>query len=59
MYADGQGETKNSVQDYMWLNLADRKGFESAAIIRDLVAGEMTSEQIAEAEKLAREWKPK
>ncbi len=59
MYADGQGVTQNSVQAHMWLNLADREGLESAAIIRDLVAGEMTSAQIAEAQKLAREWKPK
>ncbi len=27
--------------------------------VRDIIAGRMTPEQISEAEKLAREWKPK
>ena len=47
----------------MWLSLAAAQG--SAADrdayyveVRDLAAEAMTSEQIAEAERLAREWKP-
>ncbi len=59
MYANGQGVAQDKVQAHMWLNLADRQGFESAAIIRDRVAGMMTFKQFAEAQKLAREWKPK
>ena len=59
MYANGQGVAQDKVQAHMWLNLADRQGFESAAIIRDKVAGMMTFKQFAEAHKLAREWKPK
>jgi hypothetical protein len=31
----------------------------AASRSRDQVAGEMSSDQIAEAQKLAREWKPK
>jgi len=38
----------------MWLNLSGAK-FSSAATDRDLLAKRMTSEQIAEAQKLARE----
>ena len=34
-------------------------GFDEAAKNRDLIAKEMTPEQIAEAQRLAREWKPK
>ena len=59
MYDNGQGVAQDKVQAHMWLNLADRQGFESAAIIRDRVAGMMTFKQFAEAQKLAREWKPK
>jgi hypothetical protein len=48
---------------HMWLNLAasrvGEKDRENAVMDRDKVASEMTSAQIAEAQKLAREWKPK
>jgi uncharacterized protein len=47
----------------MWLNLAASRlsGSEAkkAAHIRDRVASKMTPEQIAEAQRLAGEWKPK
>ena len=43
----------------MWFNLAVANGFKEAVRNRDMVARHMTPEQIAEAQKLAREWKPK
>jgi hypothetical protein len=49
----------------MWVNLAASRfavsqvGRERAIKSRDLVAAKMTPAQIAEAQKLAREWKPK
>ena len=50
----------------MWFNLsaarfapADVRGRIAATRNRDVVAAKMTPEQIAEAQKLAREWKPK
>ena len=43
----------------MWWNLAAAKGNAVAVKNRDKVAAKMTSTQIAEAQKLAREWKPK
>ena len=46
----------------LWLNLARSQGdhfvSNTAAEDRDRVAARMTREQIAEAQKLAREWKP-
>jgi hypothetical protein len=42
----------------MWWNLAAVSGHENAIKNRDMVAKEMNSAQIAEAQKLAREWKP-
>jgi hypothetical protein len=39
----------------MWFNIAVRNEYEKGREIRDKVANEMTSEQITEAQKLARE----
>ena len=58
MYATGQGVAKDDVQAHMWFNLSSISGYENAASNRDKIAGRMTPSQIAEAEKLAREWKP-
>jgi len=43
----------------MWFNLAAAQGYSKAQIARDKVAGQMTPSQIAEAQSLARQWKPK
>lgn len=43
----------------MWFSLAVTTGDEDAVVSRDLVATEMTAEQITEAQRLAREWLPK
>jgi TPR repeat protein len=57
-YDNGLGVPQDKVSAYMWLNLAATQGKEGAATFRDLVARLMTPAQIAEAQKLAREWKP-
>ena len=57
-YDNGLGVPQDKVSAYMWLNLAAAQGKEGAATFRDLIARRMTSAQIAEAQKLAREWKP-
>jgi uncharacterized protein len=57
-YDNGLGVPQDRVRAHMWLNLAAMQGRESAAAFRDLVARLMTPAQIAEAQKLAREWKP-
>ena len=59
MYANGQGVPKHYVQAHMWLNLAAAQNDVAATKNRDLVVAKMTPAQIAEAQKLAREWKPK
>jgi hypothetical protein len=43
----------------MWFDLAAAAGDKDASISRDIVARKMTPAHIAEAQRLAREWKPK
>lgn len=59
MYTNGEGVAQNYIQAHMWLNLAASQGEKGAISYRDRVASIMTAEPIAEAEKLAREWRPK
>lgn len=64
MYANGRDVNgkdfpKNLVQAHMWLNLAAVQGNSTAQGNIDIIAEEMTPDQIAEAQRLAREWKPK
>ena len=63
IYALGKRLPQDYVQAHKWLRLAvslasaeEKKIYASA---RDRVGGKMTSAQIAEAQRLAREWKPK
>ena len=46
------------VQAHMWYNLAAANGEKREALLHDNLAKQMTLVQIAEAQKLAREWKP-
>jgi hypothetical protein len=57
-YLNGQGVLQDYVLAYMWFNLAAVRGNKISAGYRDLTAKLMTPEQIAEAQRLAREWKP-
>lgn len=59
MYARGRGVPQNLVTAYMWSNLAAAQGIEIATKHRDLFAMRMTKAEIAEAKRLAAEWKPK
>jgi TPR repeat protein len=58
MYRNGKGVPQDPVRAYMWLSLSAAQGSQFAIKNRDLVAGGMTPAQIAEAQKLASEWKP-
>jgi TPR repeat protein len=58
MYADGQGVPQDYVSAHMWFNLSAAQGEQQAARERDNIATRMTPAQIAEAQKLAREWRP-
>ncbi len=46
------------VRAYMWYSLAVANGLTRAGSTRDYIADQMTPAQIAEAERLAAEWKP-
>jgi TPR repeat protein len=59
MYAAGEGVPRDYVRAHKWLNLSAARGNNFAIKYRDNIAGRMTPVQIAEAQKLAREWKPK
>jgi TPR repeat protein len=66
MYYRGRGVPKDYVLAHMWLSLTTSQSpalkkakREWAEIFRDIAASKMTPAQIAEAQKLAREWKPK
>lgn len=57
-YADGQGVPQDYVLSHVWFNLSAAQGNKIAAKNREVVVGRMTPAQIAEAQKLAREWRP-
>ena len=64
-YADGVGVPQDWVAAYMWLSLAVARAsaaggddHDTYVEVRDAVAEQMTSEQVAEAERRASEWKP-
>jgi TPR repeat protein len=66
MYYSGEGVPQDYVQAYMWADLAASRFPASAtedreAMIqnRDRLAGLMTPQQLTEARKLVRNWKPK
>jgi TPR repeat protein len=59
MYLLGKGLPRDYVLSHMWFNLAAASGNELAREGRDLVERRMTPSQIAEAQKLARAWRPK
>ena len=63
MYRGGQGVPQDYVQAHVWFDLAASgargDGQKEYADARDLVGQKMSSQQIAEALRLAAEWKPK
>jgi TPR repeat protein len=56
MYYSGRSVSQDKVQAYMWLTLAAKRGAKFAERVRDISASQMTPDQIAEAQRLAREW---
>ena len=55
MYDNGRGVVQNYVKAHSWYNLSAVSGNATAIENRDIVAKLMTSQQIAEAQKLARD----
>ena len=58
IYKNGYGVAQDYVAAYMWYTLAINGRYTYATKNRDIVAKLMTSSQIAEAERRARNWKP-
>ena len=56
MYAEGSGVSLDYVLAYMWFSLAARQVAEDAKRYRVKIARSMTSDQIAHAQQLVREW---
>ncbi len=59
MYSQGRGVPKDSVQAYRWYTLAAGQGDDLAEKFTDHLAKSMIPAQLAEAQRLAREWKAK
>jgi TPR repeat protein len=55
-YSTGQGVEVDYVAAHKWFNLAAIKGSEVAKSWRAQISAEMNNGQIAEAQRLAREW---
>jgi hypothetical protein len=65
LYAEGEGVRRDKVQAYKWLSLAaahfpseEADHRDHAIKNRDAMAATMTGDQIAEAERLTRDWLP-
>ena len=55
-YWEGEGVPEDFVLAYMWLNLGAAQGHENGQELKDILEQQMTREQIAEAQRLSREW---
>jgi len=55
IFDDEQGVLQDNVYAHMWANISASNGNESAIELRDLLEQKMTSADISEAQKLARE----
>ena len=62
MHANGDGVPQDFVEAHMWYDLAaaqlSGEERETSVRFRDAIAQRMTAEQIAAAQRLAREWTP-
>ncbi|HSL03552.1 MAG TPA: tetratricopeptide repeat protein [Nitrospiraceae bacterium] len=59
MYERGRGVPQDFIQAHMWYTLSAAQGEKRALASRDTLAKQMTPAQVAAAQQLAREWKPK
>lgn len=56
LYSTGQGVELDLVEAHKWFNLAAMKGLQRAAVDRSDLAREMSTVEIADAQRQAREW---
>ena len=55
MYAKGQGVIQDNIYAHMWMNIAASSAIKNAIKNKKIIANQMTSAEISEAENLARE----
>src|SRR5262245_43190097 len=58
MYSSGKGVPKDPVQAYMWADIAASRGDTNSAQLLATLQKTTSPDQIAEAERKKREWKP-
>jgi TPR repeat protein len=58
LYAEGRGVGRDPVRAYAWFEIAARRGNGFAADNRDMVARQMTADEVAAAQDRARDWAP-
>lgn len=56
VHSTGQGAPMDLVAAHMWFNLAAVRGFAPAKLCRKELADQMTTAEIAAAQRAAREW---
>ncbi len=56
LYSTGQGVQRDYIQAHKWFNLAAIRGLSRAQVDRCELAKDMSRQQIAEAQRQAREW---
>jgi len=55
MYFEGNGVAQNFIHAHIWSNMAAANGSQHAVDLRQRIANEMTTADVAEAQRLARE----
>lgn len=58
MYALGRGVPQSYERAYMWVSLVASKGDAKAANLREIAASHLSTAQLVEAQRLARDWRP-
>ena len=57
MYDYSKGVPEDDIQAYAWISLASAQGMKNAKKAKELLTGEMTRAEIAEAQKLSRKYR--
>jgi len=58
MYARGEGVPTDNIRAHVWFALAASQGYDEAVKGLDITASFLDRDQIAEAERLSRDWRP-
>jgi TPR repeat protein len=59
MYAEGQGVLQDYAVAHMWFNFSGSNGYKKGVRNRNIIEKGMSPTQIEEAQRMARNWKPK